>query len=130
MFGVPSSFAAWVFLKSVGLGVLLGAGYFLFMALRTVTPDKKVFVALQDALFFIGAAFVTFLFAFDVDAGVSRAYIFAGEAAGACLFYALPARALRRRLRGAVGRVKRVLAERKRVRRRKRENRQKKSKKS
>ena len=130
MFGVPSSFQVWTFVKSAGLGVLTGAAYFLFMALRSLTPGRKLPVAVQDAAFFIGVFLVTFLFTFETRAGAPRLYVFIGVGAGFCLFYALPARAFRSRLQSAAARLREQRSRRRQKRRSKREKEQKKQKKS
>ena len=93
MFGVAHSFYLFVFLKSIGVGFVIGALWFLFQVFRRLVSCGKLWVMLQDLLFFTAAAFITFLFLLEINAGVLRFYLFAGEAIGFCLFCFLPARA-------------------------------------
>lgn len=87
MFGVSHGFPVWVFLKSIGAGFLIGALYLLFMLLRKAGAKHPAAVFFQDVLFCAVAALVSFLFVFDVNAGVGRFYIFAGEGIGCTVFY-------------------------------------------
>ena len=97
MYGVSHSFYLFVFLKCVGVGFLIGGIYLFFMSLRRVFSFGKIFIVLQDLLFFIIAAIVTFLCMFYINAGVMRFYLFAGEGIGFCLFYLLPGKTIAKR---------------------------------
>ena len=96
MFGVAHSFYAFVFLKSVGIGFITSVLWFLIALYRRFTRCGKIRTALLDILYFLIAAFITFLFLLDINAGVLRFYVFAGEGIGFCLFRFLPANALLR----------------------------------
>ena len=87
MFGVSS--AAWflLFLKSVGLGYLLGAFYGVFILLRRVGLRQFALVVAQDLVFAILAGFFTYLFLYVANSGVPRLFIFAGEGLGFGTFY-------------------------------------------
>ncbi len=93
MFGVAHSFYAFVFLKSVGIGFITGVLWFAFALYRRITGCGKIRTVLLDVLFFVIAAVITFLFLLDINAGVIRFYVFAGEGIGFCLFRFLPANA-------------------------------------
>ena len=90
MYGVAHSFYLFVFLKSVGVGFIIGAVWMLFVLFRRLFFCGKVRIFIQDVLFFTAAALITFLFLFDINAGVMRFYIFAGEGMGFCLYRLLP----------------------------------------
>ena len=94
MFDVSHAFQVSVFIKSAGMGALLGAAYIVFMLLRRSGIAGTAAVVVQDLLFFILAAIASFAFIFEVNAGSVRFYIFAGEAIGFCLVYMFPLRSL------------------------------------
>lgn len=96
MFGVAHSFYAFVFLKSVGIGFITGVLWFVFALYRRIAGCGKIRTALLDVLFFMIAAVLSFLLLLDINAGVMRLYVFAGEGIGFCLFRFLPANAFMR----------------------------------
>mgnify|MGYP002623791278 CR=1 FL=1 len=85
MFGVSHTFSLFVFLKSIGIGYLLGCLYFGFKLLRFFGLRHAVLVFFQDILFFLISAIIVFLFVFEINAGVFRFYIFTGILVGYCI---------------------------------------------
>ncbi len=100
MFGVAHSFYYSVFIKSLGIGYILGLLYFLFMLPRRLGVRGRAAVILLDISFCLTAAVVSFLLLFDINAGRFRLYVAAGAGAGFLLFWAFPGKALS----GAIGR--------------------------
>ena len=100
MFGVAHSFYNSVFIKSMGIGYILGLLYFLFMLPRRLGVRSRAAAILLDISFCLTAAAVSFLLLFDINAGRFRLYVAAGAGAGFLLFWAFPGKALS----GAVGR--------------------------
>jgi len=94
MFDVSHSFQISLFIKSIGLGALIGAVYFFFVILRRTGLKKTISVIIQDILFFVFSALISFIFIFEVNAGEVRFFIFAGELMGFCLLNAFPLRPL------------------------------------
>ena len=82
MFGLLHSVKIFVFLKSIGLGTLLGAVYLLNAGVRYLIPHRAAAVFLEDICFFVLCAVLTFLFLFQYNAGVPRGYVFFGEGIG------------------------------------------------
>ena len=101
MFGVRHGFFTAVFFKSVGVGFLIGVLYLLFMLPRGSGKTNKWVVFAQDILFFLLAAVLSFIFLYDINAGVARLYVFFGEGVGFLLFVLLPGR----RITAAAARV-------------------------
>lgn len=85
MFGLPYSVQIFIFLKSIGLGVLFGAFFLLFSAVRFVIPHTAAAVFIEDLFFFCVCAVCTFLFLFAYNAGIPRFYVFFGESIGLLL---------------------------------------------
>ena len=95
MFGVPHVFYLFVFLKSVGIGFLLGLFYAFFDVLRTFGLNGNLNVFVQDVVFCILAFVFSFMLLFDINAGVFRFYILMGEAIGFIICLLLPVKSLR-----------------------------------
>ena len=72
---------------SCGLGFLLGAYYDVFRVLRLILKKGKLSYFVQDILFFVTAAVVTFLFSLAVMNGQLRFYLFLGEIVGFTAYY-------------------------------------------
>ena len=90
MFGVSQSFSFFIFLKSIGMGFLLGVFQYFFRLLRLIGVSRPLAVFLQDILFCCISAILIFLFVFEINAGVFRFYIFAGVFMGCAVFYSVP----------------------------------------
>ena len=97
MYGISHSFYLFVFLKCVGIGFMIGGIYLVFMILRRVFSFGKMLILIQDLIFFVIAAIITFLCMFYINAGVMRFYLFAGEGIGFGLFYLLPGKTIAKR---------------------------------
>ena len=67
---------------SCGCGFLLGAYYDVFRLLRVMLPCRRWTVFVQDVVFFVTAAVITFLFDLTLTGGLLRFYLFVGLAAG------------------------------------------------
>ena len=85
--GMSLAPAAWVFLWSVCVGGLLGVCYDVFRIIRIAVPGGKALIFLQDLIFFLIAAIVSFLFLLANNQGVIRGYLLAGELLGFVLYY-------------------------------------------
>ncbi len=76
-----------VFLYSFGLGFLLGILYDIFRTLRMIFSFGKVLTFIQDFLYVIICAFLTFSFALVLNDGKIMFYIFFGEVMGWLIYY-------------------------------------------
>ena len=90
MFGLGNDFQFVIFVKSIGIGVLLGAIFFVFRCLRSLGRRKTVEVFIQDLLFAVVSAFLTFIFILNENFGVIRFYLLAGEGIGFLFLFLLP----------------------------------------
>ncbi|MDD2362450.1 MAG: spore cortex biosynthesis protein YabQ [Oscillospiraceae bacterium] len=72
---------------SCGLGFLLGVYYDVFRVTRLIVHSGARSVFIQDLLFFLSSAVVTFLFALAVMDGRLRFYLFFGEIIGFASYY-------------------------------------------
>ena len=72
---------------SCGMGFLLGAYYDVFRVIRLVMRTGKRWIFVQDLLFFLSAAVLTFLFSLAVMEGQLRFYLFFGEGLGFSAYY-------------------------------------------
>ncbi len=72
---------------SCGLGFLLGVYYDVFRVTRSIMHSGARSVFIQDVLFFLSSAVVTFLFALAVMDGRLRFYLFFGEVIGFTSYY-------------------------------------------
>lgn len=82
MFGIDHAVSFWTFIRSLGIGFIIGILYDLFRAFRLCVSRGRISVALQDVLFFILTSMITFLFLLKTSYGVVRWYIIAGEIIG------------------------------------------------
>ena len=76
-----------VFLYSFGLGFLLGILYDVFRVLRMIFSLGKVTTFIQDFLYVVICAFLTFCFALVLNDGKIMFYIFFGEGIGWLIYY-------------------------------------------
>ena len=90
MFGLGVAFQLDVFLKSLGVGLLCGLLYSCFQGLRACGLRGRAAVFLQDVLFSVSAAFLTFFFLLEADFGQIRFFLLAGEGGGFLLWYLFP----------------------------------------
>lgn len=72
---------------SCGMGFLLGAYYDVYRVIRLVMRSGKRWIFVQDLLFFLTAAVLTFLFSLAVMEGRLRFYLFLGELLGFSAYY-------------------------------------------
>lgn len=79
-----------VLVKSIGTGYFLGLTYSVIMLFNAFYGKHIVSVFIRDVLFFISAAFISFLFILKYNGGTLRFYILAGEGIGFLLFYIFP----------------------------------------
>jgi spore cortex biosynthesis protein YabQ len=75
------------FFLSCGMGFLLGLYYELFRIPRLILSSGRRSVFIQDVLFCLSAAVLTFLFSLAVMDGRLRFYLFLGEAIGFAAYY-------------------------------------------
>lgn len=76
-----------IFLKAMGLGILLGGCYDVLRVLRTlVSFGKHIFIA-SDFIYCLWAGFLTFSFLLNENFGIPRFYIFIGAGTGFFLWY-------------------------------------------
>ena len=97
-----------VFLYSFGLGFLLGVLYDLFRMLRIIFPFGRVLTFIQDFLYVIICAFVTFCFALVLNDGRIMFYIFFGEALGWIIYYFSVGVLVMRAVNSAVSGIRRL----------------------
>ena len=76
-----------LFLLALGLGFLLGIVYDLFRVVRMAFTMRRAGVFIQDVLFFLTCAAVTFVFLLAVNQGEIRGFIIAGEGLGFLIYY-------------------------------------------
>ncbi len=72
---------------SCGMGFLLGAYYDVYRVIRLVMRSGKRWIFVQDILFFLTSAVLTFLFSLAVMEGRLRFYLFFGELLGFSAYY-------------------------------------------
>ena len=94
MFGLGVAFQLDVFLKSLGVGLLCGLLYSCFQGLRACGLRGRIAVFLEDVLFFVSAAFLTFFFLLETDFGRVRFFLLTGEAIGFLLWELFPGQAI------------------------------------
>lgn len=87
MFGIIPEVTYTIFIKSIGTGFLLGA---LLCAYRLLRPAAFFARAFGDFIVAVICCAASFLYCLDVNFGVFRAYIAAGEIIGVLLFTAYP----------------------------------------
>lgn len=78
-----------IFIKSCGVGFLLGAVHCFFAAVFGVRRRDGALRAAGDILFFVFACAATFVFLLDANNGFFRAFIALGEGAGFLVFLLL-----------------------------------------
>ena len=90
MFGIGHSFSYFTFLKSLGIGYLIGTLYIIFKLIRLLGLKQAPVVFIQDILFFSISSVVIFLCVFEINAGIFRFYIISAIVMGFLLFYLVP----------------------------------------
>lgn len=85
-----------------GLGFLLGALYDVFRVIRLMMKPSAKWVFVQDLLFFIISAVVTFLFALGINGGELRLYLFLGLIVGFVAYLCTLGRVVVRCARGVI----------------------------
>jgi spore cortex biosynthesis protein YabQ len=75
------------FLWAIFVGAALGLLYDSFRILRIAIPCGNTFIAVQDVLFFITCALVTFLFLLGQAEGKVRFFLLVGELLGGVLYF-------------------------------------------
>lgn len=81
-----------VFLKSIGMGYVMGLLYAAVMFFNAAGTKKFISVFLRDVLFFVVCTLFSFLFVLKFNAGITRFYTVVGEIMGFCIFYIFPGR--------------------------------------
>lgn len=79
-----------IFIKSGGVGFILGAVHCLFSVVFGVRNKNAVVKTVGDILFFLAACTVTFVFLLGANNGFFRAFVALGEGAGFLVFLLLP----------------------------------------
>lgn len=77
----------YVFIMSAVSGVLVGAVFDIFRAVRKKLRQNVITVGVQDILFWFIAAFIVFMFMYNYNNGEPRWYVFAGTFLGAVLYH-------------------------------------------
>lgn len=83
-----------VLIKAVGMGYFLGIIFSVFMFLNVLFGKSTAAVFIRDILFFIIAAFCSFLFSLKYCSGMIRFYVLAGELMGFLIFFIFPGKQL------------------------------------
>ncbi|MBQ7295675.1 MAG: spore cortex biosynthesis protein YabQ [Clostridia bacterium] len=76
-----------VFIRSVGLGVLLGFVYEIFSVLRTLLSDKRWAYIICDLCFCFSATLMSFFFMVLYNGGTVRLNLILAQAAGGVAFH-------------------------------------------
>jgi spore cortex biosynthesis protein YabQ len=76
-----------VFVYSLILGVILGMLYDVFRIVRIIFKPKEFGVFIQDMVYFILSAFLTFIFMIGFNDGEIRFYVLIGEGIGFCVYH-------------------------------------------
>lgn len=85
--GITISGQTLEFLLSAALGFGLGALYDLFRITRVLLNPGRVFVFIEDVLYWTVCAVVSFLFILTVNRGEIRGFLLFGELTGAVVYY-------------------------------------------
>ncbi len=83
-----------VLIKAVGMGYFLGIIFSVFMFLNAVFGKNTVAVFIRDILFFVIAAFCSFIFSLKYCSGMIRFFVLAGELMGFLIFFIFPGKQL------------------------------------
>lgn len=86
MYSIEHAVNIWTFVQAIGIGYLIGIILELFRLLRHCFLKGKYAVFIQDILFFVISAAVTFVFILRSSFGVVRGYILIGEAVGFAVY--------------------------------------------
>ena len=81
-YGEANRIQAELLFCALGAGFVIGVLYGVLMLLRRLFRHSFAAVAVEDALFCVAAAFLTFLFLFDCNSGTVRTYLLLSECAG------------------------------------------------
>lgn len=76
-----------IFLGACLLGAAIAACYDTLRLIRVMLPHPRFLINLEDFLFFVAAAVVTFAFFLSYSDGGFRIFILAGELLGAVLYF-------------------------------------------
>lgn len=87
MYGIELAEQTKILMLSMGLGLLIGILYDIFRIIRLSFNFGKIIIAIQDIIFFLILAGVTFAFALTVNKGQVRGYIIFGEIMGFLIYY-------------------------------------------
>ena len=86
LIGIALDLQVRIFLGSLVVGVILSFLYDIFKSVRFAFKSDKHHILIQDILYFLISAFITFLFVLSVNHGEIRFYIIAGEIIGFCIY--------------------------------------------
>ena len=75
------------FLMSCALGMLLGAIYDVFRITRKAFPLPSFLIAVEDILFFLICAVLSFTYMMNYSEGRLRWFVLVGQLLGACVYY-------------------------------------------
>lgn len=87
--GIALGLQVRIFLGSCVTGLILGLLYDIFKSFRYAFRSNRKYVFIQDILYFLISAFITFLFTLSVNHGDIRFYIIFGEIIGFGIYYLL-----------------------------------------
>ncbi len=76
-----------VFLRSVGIGTVIGAVYLLLTLVRKLFLDRKWICFTCDIIFWVISFYISFIFMIVYNKGLVRITLMMGELAGALAFY-------------------------------------------
>ncbi|MEG2051133.1 MAG: spore cortex biosynthesis protein YabQ [Oscillospiraceae bacterium] len=76
-----------IFFLSIGLGFSLGFLYDIFYIVRMNITKNKFAIYMQDFLYLLICAFLTFIFILALSSGIVRGYILIGEFFGWLIYY-------------------------------------------
>ena len=87
LIGIALDLQVRIFLDSLVVGIILSFLYDIFKSVRFAFRSNKRHILIQDIMYFLISAFITFLFVLSINHGEIRFYIIAGEIIGFCVYY-------------------------------------------
>ena len=78
-YGEPNRIQAEILFCALGVGFILGVMYAGWMLLRVCIRHSATAVAVEDVVYCIAAAIITFLFLMDYNSGAVRFYLLSAE---------------------------------------------------
>lgn len=78
---------AHIFFISIFSGILMGIGYDIIRIIRRLFPHNRIFIGIEDILFFLISSILIFIKIFKANYGTIRGFILLGILLGVLLYY-------------------------------------------